>query len=105
MLRRPFRDWRDGLRAGFDVLWWGQAYPRTLPLRPRGGEVPVPHSHPGELLVALSSDRRIDDPDEAEVLGLTADARRMRERGSLSPGAADRYPPEFIDRINQGRRP
>ena len=105
MLRRLFRDWLDGLRAGFDVLWWGQAYPRTLPLRPRGGEVPAPRSHPGERLVVLSPGRRIDDPDEAEALGLTADAKRMRERGSLPPGTADRYPPEFIDRINHGKRP
>lgn len=27
MIRRLFRDWLDGLRAGWDVLWWGQAYP------------------------------------------------------------------------------
>lgn len=27
------RDWRDGLRAGIDVLLWGQAYPRTVDLR------------------------------------------------------------------------
>ncbi|MGW7726172.1 hypothetical protein ACWGJ6_22920 [Streptomyces canus] len=77
MIRRLFRDWLDGLRAGWDVLWWGQAYPRTLPLRPRGGTIPAYRPRPGGQLAALSPDRRSDDPDEAEALGLTADARRM----------------------------
>lgn len=83
MIRRLFGDWLDGLRAGFDVLWWGQAYPRTLPLRPRGGTIPARHPRPGERLVILSPGRQIDDPDEAEALGLTADARRMRQQGGL----------------------
>lgn len=30
VLRRLARDWMDGLRAGIDVLLWGQAYPRTI---------------------------------------------------------------------------
>jgi hypothetical protein len=32
-LRQFARDWMDGLRAGIDVLLWGQAYPRTVSLR------------------------------------------------------------------------
>jgi hypothetical protein len=32
MLRKLARDWMDGLRAGIDVLLWGQAYPRTISL-------------------------------------------------------------------------
>jgi hypothetical protein len=32
-LARFARDWTDGLRAGLDVLLWGQAYPRTVDLR------------------------------------------------------------------------
>lgn len=33
VLRKLARDWMDGLRAGIDVLLWGQAYPRTIDLR------------------------------------------------------------------------
>lgn len=43
-----------------------------------GGSLPPYRPRPGERLVVLSPGRRIDDPDEAEALGLTADARRMR---------------------------
>lgn len=32
-LTQLVRDWTDGLRAGLDVLLWGQAYPRTISLR------------------------------------------------------------------------
>ncbi|MFF7949121.1 hypothetical protein [Streptomyces griseorubiginosus] len=32
-LAKFLRDWTDGLRAGRDVLLWGQAYPRTIDLR------------------------------------------------------------------------
>ena len=46
-----------------------------------GGEIPEYRPRPGEQLVMLSPGRRIDDPDEAEALGLTADARRMRRQG------------------------
>jgi hypothetical protein len=53
-------------------------------------------------MVILSPGRRIDDPDEAEVLGLTADAKRMRRQEGRPE---ERFPPGFIDRINQGRRP
>ncbi|MFI1485811.1 hypothetical protein [Streptomyces sp. NPDC020747] len=71
--------------------------------RPRGGPLSPYRSRPGEQMVILSPGRRIDDPDEAEALGLTADAKRMRERGSLPSGMKDRFSPGFIDRINQGR--
>lgn len=81
MIRRLFRDWLDGLRAGWDVLWWGRAYPRFLPLRAQGGKISEYRPRPGEQLVVLSPGRRIDDPNEAEALGLTADAKRMREQG------------------------
>ena len=81
MMRRLFRDCLDGLRAGFDVLWWGHAYPRTLPLR-RGGSMLSYRPHPGEQLVILSPGR-VESP----------------------PGAEDRYPPGFIDSLNRGRRP
>jgi hypothetical protein len=43
-----------------------------------GGEIPAYRPRPGEQMVVLSPGRRIDDPDEAEALGMTADARRMR---------------------------
>lgn len=80
VIRRLVRDWLDGLRAGFDVPRWGQAYPRTLPLRARGGQIPAYRPRQGERLVILSPGRAITDPDEAEALGLTADARRMRRQ-------------------------
>jgi len=31
-LRTYVQDFIEGLRAGIDVLLWGQAYPRTYPL-------------------------------------------------------------------------
>lgn len=49
--------------------------------RARGGEVAAYRPRPGEQLAILSPGRRIDDPDEAEALGLAADARRMRREG------------------------
>jgi hypothetical protein len=79
VIRRLFRDWLDGLRAGFDVLWWGYAYPRTLPLR-RGGSMPA-------YRPAVDEQRAILSP------------------GRVSPEVADRFPPEFIARINRGRQP
>ncbi|MDH6610358.1 hypothetical protein M2164_005993 [Streptomyces sp. SAI-208] len=51
---------------------------RGLSVRPSGGSVPRRTPRPGEQLVILSPGRQITDPDEAEALGLTADARRMR---------------------------
>lgn len=44
----------------------------------RGGTLPAYRPRPGEHLVVLSPGRPIDDPDEAEALGMTATARRMR---------------------------
>ena len=38
----------------------------------------VDHPHGGSEVRILSPKRFITDPDEAEALGLTADARRMR---------------------------
>ncbi|MFD7705741.1 hypothetical protein [Streptomyces sp. NPDC059786] len=49
--------------------------------RPSGGAVRPYRPRLGERLVVLSPGRRIDDPDEAEALGLTATARRMRRQG------------------------
>lgn len=48
--------------------------------RPRavGGHLPRPKSSNGGHLIELSPGRLITDPDEAETLGLTVDARRMR---------------------------
>lgn len=69
----------------------------------RGGELRPYRQRPGERLVILSPGRRIDDPDEAESLGMTADAKRMRRQGKLLDGAEGRYPPGFTDRLNQGR--
>lgn len=79
MLRRLFRDCLEGLRAGFDVLWWGRAYPRFLPLCRGGSMPPSPPLRPGEERALLSP-------------------------GWVSPEVADRFPPESIERINQPRR-
>jgi len=43
-----------------------------------GGTLPTYQPREGEQMVILSPGRRIDDPDEAEALGMTAAARRMR---------------------------
>ncbi|MFI5992538.1 hypothetical protein ACIBAC_11880 [Streptomyces sp. NPDC051362] len=80
MIRRLFRDLLDGLRAGWDVLWWGQAFPRTFPMKAGGGQLPGYQSGQAERMVALSPGRVITDPEDAEALGLTADARRMRRQ-------------------------
>ena len=66
------------------------------------GRVPPYRPRPGEQMVILSPGRRLDDPDEAEALGLAADAKRMRRQERRPEGW---FPPGFIDRINQGRRP
>lgn len=47
----------------------------------RGGEIRAYRPRPGERLVMLSPGRRINDPDEAEALGMTATARRLRQGG------------------------
>lgn len=89
MVRRLFRTVGLVARAAFD----GSA---------RGGSLPSHHPRPGEHLAILSPGRRIVDPDEAEALGMSADAKRMRRRGT-PPEVEGRFPPGFIDRINQGR--
>lgn len=81
MIRRMVRDIVDGLHSGIDVLLWGYAYPRTLPLRPHGGTLSPRRPHHVERMALLSPGRLITDPDEAEALGMTAAARRMRQRG------------------------
>lgn len=53
---------------------------RLFPGSASGGEMPAYRPRPGEHLVVLSPGRRIDDPDEAEALGMTATARRMRRQ-------------------------
>lgn len=44
----------------------------------RGGTLPPYQPRPDEVLVCLSPGRQITDPDEAEALGMTAYARRLR---------------------------
>ncbi|QQM45239.1 hypothetical protein [Streptomyces liliifuscus] len=69
----------------------------------RGGSLPSYRPHPGEHLVILSTGRRFVDPDEAEALGMSAaTVERMRRQQGRPEG---RFPPGFIDRINQGRQP
>ncbi|MDT0608913.1 hypothetical protein [Streptomyces lancefieldiae] len=51
---------------------------RLFPGRAQGGNLPAYRPRLGEQLVMLSPGRRIDDPDEAEVLGVTATASRLR---------------------------
>lgn len=80
MLRRLVREFLEGLRAGLDVLAWGQAYPRTFPIKHRGGWLPPRQPRRGERLVVLSPGRQITDPDDAEALGMPATARRLREQ-------------------------
>ena len=46
--------------------------------RAEGGHLPRRKNSDDELLVELSPGRLITDPDEAEALGLTVDARRLR---------------------------
>ncbi|MFF7308198.1 hypothetical protein [Streptomyces sp. NPDC008137] len=53
---------------------------RLLPRPATGGEMLAYRPRLDEQWVMLSPGRRIDDPDEAEALGLTADARRMRRQ-------------------------
>lgn len=48
--------------------------------RAEGGHLPCRKHSDGERPVELSPGRLITDPDEAEALGLTVDARRLRGR-------------------------
>ncbi|MDQ0809778.1 hypothetical protein QFZ63_001492 [Streptomyces sp. B3I7] len=50
----------------------------VLPNHGEGGALPALAPRPGGRWVQLSPGRRIDDPDEAEALGLTATVRRLR---------------------------
>ncbi|MFE7727340.1 hypothetical protein ACFU5D_16295 [Streptomyces anthocyanicus] len=54
---------------------------RLLPAPARGGELPAYRPSQGEQMVVLSPGRRLDDPDEAEAMGMTATARRLRREG------------------------
>ncbi|KOG77875.1 hypothetical protein ADK33_29160 [Streptomyces griseus subsp. rhodochrous] len=51
----------------------------------RGGALPPYRPRPGEMLACLSPGRQITDPDEAEALGMTATARRMRAHPRRTP--------------------
>jgi hypothetical protein len=53
---------------------------RLFPGDASGGEVHAYRPTEGEQLAILSPGRRVDDPDEAEVLGMTASVRRLRRR-------------------------
>lgn len=77
---------RPGVMPGADCYSGGFVklvdFLRGLSVRASGGSVPRRTPRPGEQLTILSPGRQITDPDEAEALGLPADARRMRrERG------------------------
>jgi hypothetical protein len=49
-----------------------------------GGKLPAYRPRPGERLVVLSPGGRIDDPDEAEVLGMsTAAVRRIGRQADV----------------------
>lgn len=49
-----------------------------FPVPAHGGTLPPCQPRPGEALACLSPGRRIADPGEAEALGMTAYARRLR---------------------------
>lgn len=51
---------------------------RALRRPAHGGALPPYRPRPDGQLVILSPGRLITDPDEAEALGMTATARRMR---------------------------
>lgn len=68
-----------------------------------GGTLPPCRPRPGEHLVTLSSGQRIVDPDDAEALGMSAATVERVRRQQVRPEG--RFPPGFIDRINQGKRP
>lgn len=55
---------------------------RVLPGHGEGGALSAFAPPLGGRWVQLSPGRRIDDPDEAEALGLTATARRLRNSAS-----------------------
>jgi len=57
---------------------WPKALLRRVFQHAGGGRVPQPR-HSDSVPMCLSEGKQITDPDEAEALGLTADARRMRQ--------------------------
>ncbi|WP_329308298.1 hypothetical protein [Streptomyces microflavus] len=61
-----------------------------VPTPGRGGTFPPHQPHPDEVLVCLSPGRQITDPDEAESLGMTASARRLRASTVEGWGLPDR---------------
>lgn len=55
---------------------------RLFPGYATGGQIPAYRPRPGEHLVVLSPGHLIDDPDEAEALGMSAAAvERIRRQG------------------------
>ncbi|MGC4925493.1 hypothetical protein [Streptomyces sp. DT117] len=61
-----------------------------FPAPAHGGTLPPYQPCPDEVLVRLSPGRRITDPDEAEALGMTASARRLRASTVEGWGMLDR---------------
>jgi hypothetical protein len=55
---------------------------RWLFRRAEGGQISHSTRPSGSVLMRLSEGKQITDPDEAEALGLTVDARRLREGGA-----------------------
>ncbi|MFD4934473.1 hypothetical protein [Streptomyces virginiae] len=53
---------------------------RLFRRRSGGGTLPPPRPADDSVPVFLSPGRRITDPNEAEALGMTATARRLREQ-------------------------
>ena len=57
--------------------WPKKLLRRIFQQHAEGGLIPPPR-HGDDIPMFLSEGKQITDPDEAEALGLTADARRMR---------------------------
>lgn len=53
---------------------------RTLRSPASGGQLPAYRPQGDERMVMFSPGKEITDPDEAEVLGMAATARRLREK-------------------------
>ncbi|MGW4834814.1 hypothetical protein [Streptomyces globisporus] len=61
-----------------------------LPGQARGGALPPYRPRPDDVLVRLSPGRQIADPDDADSLGMTASARRLRASTVEGWGLPDR---------------
>ncbi|WP_143668301.1 hypothetical protein [Streptomyces sp. f150] len=61
-----------------------------VPGRARGGTLPPYQPSPDDLPVRLSPGRQTTDPDEAEALGMTVSARRLRASTVEGWGLPDR---------------